>query len=186
MSRVGDDEIETVEGIPVTSASRTLLDLASVLSPGQLERALNEAEVRRLTSRRSIPELMRRHPRRAGAATLRRLLEEGAATRGVTKRELEARFADFVRKHGLPAPRRNAQIEVGGRFFEVDCLWPRRRLIVELDSRGFHDTDRAFERDRERDRILLADGYRTTRVTWRALHAEPREVLADLRRTLGL
>jgi very-short-patch-repair endonuclease len=186
MSRVEEDEIERVDGIPATCAARTLLDLASVLSPGRLERALNEAEVRRLTSRCSIPELMGRYPRRRGSATLRRLLEEGAATRGVTKRELEARFADVVREHGLPAPRRNAHIEVRGRFFEVDCLWPRQRVIVELDGRAVHGTDRAFEGDRQRDRILLGGGYRTTRVTWHQLRDEPRDVLADLRRALGL
>jgi hypothetical protein len=179
------DEIEEVEGIPVTSVSRTLLDLGALLSRQRLESALNEAEVRRLTSRISLPELLRRYPRRHGSAVLRSLLGEAAESRGITKRELEARFAAFVATHDLPRPRRNADVAVRGRFFNVDCLWAERRLIVELDGRAVHATRRAFEADRERDRVLSAEGWRVARVTWRQLRDEPGAVAADLRRLLA-
>lgn len=56
--------------------------------------------------------------------------------------------------------------------------------MVELDGRAVHATDRAFETDRQRDRILLAEGWRSTRVTWRQLRDEPEEIAADLRRAL--
>lgn len=185
MSGVAPDEREVVEGIPVTDVSRTLLDLAPVLSRGSLERALNEAEVLGLRSRVPLQEALRRHPHRRGLVHLRHLLAEGAAERGITKRELEARFADLLDANRLPRPLRNAAISVRGRFFEADCLWPDQRVIVELDGRAVHATARAFERDRSRDRILLAEGYRSSRVTWRALRDEPVAVLADLRSLLG-
>jgi hypothetical protein len=178
------DEIEEVKGIPVTSVSRTLLDLGAVLSRRRLEIALNEAEVRRLTSRISLPELLRRYPRRHGSALLRSLLGEAAESRGITKRELEARFAAFVEAHDLPRPRRNADIAVRGRFFNVDCLWAEQRLIVELDGRAVHGTRRAFEEDRERDRVLSVEGWRVVRVTWRQLRDEPASVATDLRSLL--
>jgi predicted transcriptional regulator of viral defense system len=60
------DEVAIVDGIPVTSVSRTLLDLA-VLTRPQMERALNEAEVRRLTDELSVPDLLERYPRRRGS-----------------------------------------------------------------------------------------------------------------------
>jgi hypothetical protein len=65
-SAISPDEIEVVDGIPVTSVSRTLLDLAGVLSRSQLERALNEAEVRQMTSRLSGPDLLAASSRPAG------------------------------------------------------------------------------------------------------------------------
>lgn len=171
-----------LDGIPVTSVSRTLFDLATVLSERQLEQALNEAEVRQLTSRLSVPDLLRRHPGRRGAATLRAVLDKGAY--GITRLELERRFAAVIDAHCLPRPRRNAHVALRGRFFEVDCLWQRQRVIVELDGRAAHDTRRAFDSDRERDRILLAEGWFPMRVTWRQLQDEPETVVSDLRRLL--
>ena len=56
----------------MTSVSRTLLDLALMVArregftSEQLDRALNESEVRRLTSRVSIPELLDALPGSAG------------------------------------------------------------------------------------------------------------------------
>jgi predicted transcriptional regulator of viral defense system len=178
-ARLPSDEIEVLDGIPVTSVSRTLFDLAAVLSEGQLEQALNEAEVRQLTSRLSVPDLVRRHPGRRGAATLQAVLDKGAY--GITRLELERRFAALVDAHGLPRPRRNAHVAVRGRFYEVDCLWQSQRVVVELDGRAVHGTKRAFETDRGRDRILLAEGWRPMRVTWRQLQDEPEMIVSDLR-----
>jgi len=161
-----------------------LLDLAGVLNRRRLERALNEAEVRGLTDRLSIPQLLERHPRRRGAATLRELL---AAKRHVdiSRNDFEELFLALVERSGLPRPRMNASLWIRGRFFEPDCLWREQRLMVELDGREVHATDEAFEDDRERDRILLAEGWRTARVTWRQLRDQPDEVVADLRQALG-
>jgi hypothetical protein len=185
-SQLPDDEVEMVDAIPVTSVSRTLLDLAAMLSERGLERAMNEAEVRGLTSRLSLPDLLERYPRRRGSAVLRDLLGNDDALSGVTKYELEVRFATFIDDHGLPRPRRNADLAVRGRFFEVDCLWPAQRLIVELDGRAVHGTRQAFEADRERDRLLLADGWRVTRVTWRQLRDDAPAIAADLKAMLAV
>lgn len=84
-------------------------------------------------------------------------------------------------RHSFPRPRLNADVAAGGRFFSADCLWLDRRLIVELDGRAVHGTDQAFEGDRERDRVLLAAGWRVTRVTWRQLRDDEAGVAADLR-----
>lgn len=175
-----DDEVEKFDGISVTSVSRTLFDLSAVLPRRQLERAMNEAEVLRLTSRVSVHELLDRYPRRPGSAALRRLLEEDAAFRGVTMRELEARFVAVLDAHGVPAPRRNADIAVRGRFFNADCLWRPQRVIVELDGRAVHGTRHAFESDRHRDRLLLVEGWKVMHVTWAQLRDEPDAVVDDL------
>jgi hypothetical protein len=66
-SRLAPDEVMVHDGIPVTTVSRTLLDLGGILSSARLALAINEAEVQRLTSHLSLPELLDRHPRRPGA-----------------------------------------------------------------------------------------------------------------------
>lgn len=183
---LAEDETTTVDGIRVTSPARTQLDLAAISTRRQMERILNEAEVLGLTDRLSLPMLLERYPRRRGSALLRELLADDETLRGVTREELEKRFDVFVEERGLPRPRLNADIAVGGRFFRADCLWPERRLIVELDGRASHGTRRAFEKDRERDRLLLADGWRVVRVTWFQLRDEPAVLAADLRRILAV
>ena len=67
---------------------------------------------------------------------------------------------------------------------EVDALWARERLIVELDGFAFHHHRTAFERDRARDAALQAAGYRVIRLTHRRLEREPVAVAAEIRRLL--
>ncbi len=179
------DEATQVDGIPVTSVSRTLFDLSAVLKRRQLERAINEAEVQGLTDALSIPELLKRYPRRSGSAVLRSLLQDVASPRGITRSELEERFVALLDAHGLPRPRLNADLAVRGRFLEVDCLWEAQRVIVELDGRAAHDAARAFESDRERDRLLNADGWRVIRLTWRQVRDDAAEIAGDLRKLLS-
>lgn len=183
---IPSDELCVIARIPATGLARTFLDLAADLSQPGLERALNEAEVQVLTDRLSIPELLERYPRREGTAVLRRILDDERHTQGITRKELEARFKEVLDGSDLPRPRRNVDIVVSDGHFNVDCLWAAQRVVVELDGRATHGTRRAFERDREKDRKLQAEGWRVVRVTWRQLRDEPDSVLGDLRRMLGL
>jgi very-short-patch-repair endonuclease len=183
-STIPMDERTIEDGIPVTTAPRTMLDLSSLLDLRQLERAWNEMEVRGLTDSLSVPDLLARHPGRRGVAKLRVLLD-GDESEGITRNEFEEAFVALLDRHGLPRGRMNADLAVRGRFFVVDCLWERQRLAVELDGGGVHRTRRAFQDDRLRDRILVAEGWRTSRITWDQLRDEPTEIAADLGRALA-
>jgi len=179
-ARLLPDEVEEMEGIPVTSISRTILDLAAVVPERALERAFHEAEVRQLTSRVSVPQLLDRHRGRRGIGLVRSILARREPA-GITENDFEELFVAFLDAHGLPRPLFNATLPLRGRLLRPDCMWERQRLLVELDGRATHGTERAFERDRERDRILLAEGWRSTRVTWLQLRDEPQALAADLR-----
>jgi very-short-patch-repair endonuclease len=178
------DEVTVVDGIPVTTVARTLLDLAAVLPRDQVETAMSEAEGRRLQDSVPLPVLVRRYPGRRGLATVKAIIRERAVRSAITRSELESRFASFLARHGLPRPEVNAPIRVGARWIEVDCLWRRQRLVVELDGRAFHDTEDAYEADRARDRALSVAGLRVVRVTWEQLHREEPAVATDLRTLL--
>jgi hypothetical protein len=177
------DERGQVDGIPVTSIFRTIFDLATVLDRRGVERAWHEAEVRGLRDRVSLPMLLERYPGRRGSRNLWSLLESGEPI-GFTRNDFEEAFVAFVDAYGLRRPRMNGTLALRGRFFETDALWEEERVVVELDSRAVHGTKRNFESDKQRDRILLAEGWQTMRVTWRQLQEEPEEVAADLRLAL--
>jgi very-short-patch-repair endonuclease len=180
---MADDEWLVRDGIPVTSPFRTIFDMAAVAEMRELERAFHEAEVREVRDRVSLPMLLERYPGRRGAKNLRVLLGwEQPAT--ITRNDFEEAFLALVDAYGLLRPRMNADLAIRGRFFEIDALWEEQRFAVELDSRSIHGTRKRFESDRRRDRILVAQGWRTMRITWQQLQEEPAEIAADLKLAL--
>src|SRR4051812_23313988 len=164
-------------GIPVTSAARTLLDLAAILDERGLERALDRAEQLELTDYPALDALARARPGHHGAGKLRRALTTHEAGTTITRSELEELFLALCRRHGLPKPLVNSWLEAK----QVDFLFPRHRLIVETDSWTHHRSRQAFENDRARDALMARAGYRTLRFTYRQIEQEPAGVAATLR-----
>ena len=183
-ARLEPDESTQVDGIPVTTVARTLLDLATVLPRSQLERATERAEALQLTDVVPLDALLERHRGHRGTSALREIVKAGVLF-ALTRSEVEDRFLTFLDVHGLARPEVNANLHLDGRWFEADFLWRDQRVVVELDGHQTHGTRAAFERDRERDRILQAHGWRVIRITWRQLHEHPDAVAADLARLLG-
>jgi Protein of unknown function (DUF559) len=179
------DEVTAQRGIPVTTPARTLFDLAGVLTPQQLERAIDQAEIRRLGDALSLDALVGRYPRRPGVPAIRAILDANHIGQTITRSGLENRFLAVLDAHGLPRPSTNRIVDLNdGHTHEADCLWPACRLIAELDGYDTHGTRRAFERDRRRDRQLQAAGYRVIRITWRQLTDEPDTIAGELRELL--
>jgi very-short-patch-repair endonuclease len=167
------------DGIPVTSVARTLLDFAEVAVRRHAERAVDEAERRRLFDLDEVDAVCARNGGRRGIKPLRAVIAE-ATEPPATRMELERRFAEFCRDAGLPRPAFNAV--VAGHV--VDAVWPKSKLVVELDSWAFHGGRKAFEDDRKRDVALQVAHYRVVRVTWRRLTREAAAVAEDLRALL--
>jgi very-short-patch-repair endonuclease len=99
----------------------------------------------------------------------------------VTRSEAERRLKHLIAKAALRPPATNVRI---GRY-EVDAVWMRERLVVEVDGFAFHGHRAAFERDRRRDAELAARGFRVIRVTWRQLVDESEAVIARLAAALA-
>jgi very-short-patch-repair endonuclease len=180
-ARLPADEITVHHGIPITTVPRTLFDLAAVLPERELERAINEAEVLRLWDELSLDHLLDRYPRHKGNRAVRAALQKRRAGTTVTKSELEEMFIELIDAAGLPRPEINAIVE----GFEVDAVWRDARLVVELDGRDTHGTAAAFERDRERDRVLQVAGWRPVRITHTQMRDTPRALTSDVLRLLA-
>lgn len=168
------------ERIPVTTVARTLLDFASVARPGELVRALEQAERLGLFDLAAIQELLARSRGRRGAAALRAALRELGVEAPDTRSPLEERFVHFCRRRRLPPPALN--VVVAGLC--VDAAWPSLGVVVELDSRKHHLAVHAFEEDRKRDTKLQIAGFAIVRVTDQRLERESDELEADLRSLL--
>ncbi len=166
-------DVTSREGLAVTTPARTVIALAASLRPAGLARVVEEARVQRLLSDADLLDALARSPGARGAAALRVLLSRTRPV-GLTRSEAERRMLALIAKARLAPPQAN-RLVCG---HEVDLLWPAARLIVEVDGFTFHRTRSAFERDRSRDAVLIASGYRVMRVTWRQLEREPVAVTA--------
>ena len=88
---------------------------------------------------------------------------------------------DVIERGGLPTPDVNTPITVGGRRTVPDFRWPDRRLVVEADSRDWHEHKLAREDDVECQARLEATGERVIRVTWRQAIAAPAQTIERIK-----
>ena len=173
-------DVRVIQGIPLTSPARTLLDLSEVAEDRELESAYGEAVVRRLTNEHALRELARISAGRRGTRSLLRLLDFQAGP-ALTRSVAEDRLLALVREAGLPAPQVNTRV----RGHLVDFLWAAEGVVVEVDGYRFHSSRAAFERDRLRDAELEEAGLWVIRVTWRQLTEKPLVLVARLARALS-
>ena len=151
----------TCRGIPVTTALRTLLDVAPTVKGRRLEQLLDRAEA--LIDFAELQRTLTAHPARPGVPSLQAKLSHYTAGSTLTRSELEERFLRLCDDHGLPRPETNTRIE----GVEVDFVWRDARLIVEVDGYKYHRVPTVFESDCERDALLTVAGWRVVRFTWR-------------------
>jgi hypothetical protein len=182
------DERGTVEGIPCTSPARTLVDLAGTIGDRTLRSCFERAAQRKILDIPAIEASM--DPGRRGMPALRSLAEDWRRAAPLTKKgrlksPLEAKVLPLVLHRGVPPPLLNAPVQIASGRIEVDFLWPDHRFVVEADSRAFHSTPLAFERDRWRDRELLHAGYTSLRVTHQEAEREAAAVAHTISKTLA-
>ncbi|MGH7506345.1 MAG: DUF559 domain-containing protein, partial [Longimicrobiales bacterium] len=154
-------DVEQLDGLPLTTPARTLLDLATPIASGELERAIARAERNGLVSPADLLRRAEASPRHHGALIICKLLAaEGAPA--FTRSEAESRLLDLIRRARLRPPRVNTRL-CG---YEIDFLWAEERLVAEVDGYAWHSSAAAFARDRRRDADLHASGFRVVRFTW--------------------
>jgi very-short-patch-repair endonuclease len=163
-------------GIPVTTPTRTLLDLAALASPTQLRRAVEAADRLELLDPSALACPCEQSRGRKGTGRLLSLLAHYRPL-PETRSELERRFLRLCDDAELPRPAVNVSVE----GFEVDFRWFAERLVVELDGYEYHRDRASFERDRRRDAALQLAGFRVFRFTYRRIVHEPDVVTSQLR-----
>jgi hypothetical protein len=181
------EEVVVQEGVPFTTPARTLIDSAGMLGISSMRRMVERAAVRRLLDLDRLDRAMEQAWRRRGIGALRMILEDWRTDDGSTpdvRSEFEALVLPRLIAMGLPRPACNQTLEIDGERLMVDFFWERQRVVVETDGAGTHETPVAFQRDRLRDQILVAAGYRVARATWDQMRDEPDAVVRRITRTL--
>lgn len=157
-------------GLPVTPLERTLLDLADVLNPRQLEIAINQAD-HDLDYRKLETLLLGANGRRV--TPLRDALRAHALGATLTESELEEAFLRLLRANGFAQPL--TQYPILG--YRADFAWPAHRIVIETDGARWHTTR---ERDAQKDRELRRAGWTVDRVSYRQVFFRPAEVVLIL------
>lgn len=170
-----------VQGVPVTHAADTVLDLASVTSATRSVGYAARAVQLGLTSPAELAAALRDrrfHPHRAILRLALLDLEAGAESL------LEVRFVrDVERRHGLPSSRQQAGSHVGDRAVRRDFEYEAWRVVVEVDGRLGH-VGAGMWTDRRRDREAAATGRVTLRAGWVDVTGSPCAIALDVARTL--
>jgi hypothetical protein len=191
VARLRDDEVASVDGIPVTGPVRTALDLARAL-PFEAAVVILDAAL---------------HQRHFAQEQLLERLFDIAGTRGSRAAARAMRFADArsesvgesrsrVLLHRLELAPSALQFEVrtsGGIFVgRTDFAWEEQRVLGEFDGRvkygrllrpGQEPGDVVFEEKRRED-SLRAEDWSVVRWTWADIEA-PGQLSRWLQRALG-
>ena len=158
--------LEQSQGIPVTTPTCTLVDLAAGCSREETEAAVNEADALDLIDLERLREELGRYAGRRGTPALREVLDRHTFV--ATESWLERRFLPIARRAGLPLPRTQRRPH-GHR---VDFLWPELGLVVETDGLRYHRTAAKQARDLRRDQDHFAAGLLSLRFRYEPDHVE--------------
>jgi len=172
VAELANGDATTMSRLQITTIARTICDLAATESARATEQAFQEALYRRTVTPRALEQILARDPTRRGAPVIRALLEDPRLTRS----ERERRMLKLIKDAQLPPPLTNVPLY----GYEADLYWPAHQLVVEFDGWGAHGHRLAFEGNRKRDQVLVANGIRVMRVTDRHLTNEPIAVAARI------
>lgn len=181
-------DVRRADGIPVTSAARTIIDSSVLLDAETLEAAFESARRMGLVT---VAHLARRFEDlggrgRAGAARVSSLITVHAGQSPLEYR-LEVKTARLLRRSGLPQPVRQLRVSgQGGAVYRLDFAWPKLRVAAECDGFETHGSRLAWKRDRRRLAALESMGWRIVHITWDDVTGRPAETLDRLALALGL
>jgi very-short-patch-repair endonuclease len=178
-------DITTIDGIPVTTPERTVLDLASCYpNENYLEYVVQAARRKRLITYESMRATFDRYARRGlkGVRTLRITLDRWDPTSRPTESDMETTLLQTLRSHGLPEP--TLQYEVhdrNGQFLgRVDAAYPTARIAIEYDSKQEHSDEFQLAKDTRRRNALQAEGWTVLSARHADLRRDATELLGEI------
>ena len=168
------DEICHVDGVPLTSVARTVVDLARTLPVDQAVIAGDSALRMHPDAALSLPETVAAGRARQGIAKARRAVE---FLDGRSESPGESLSRLRIHTAGLPAPALQQELRTGSGVFVArpDFFWKDPGVVGEFDGRGKYGADEpgataeAIHREKLREDAIRSLGYEVVRWTWREL-----------------
>ena len=186
---ISDADVLSIEGLPVTSPERTIIDLAAGMSDGRLDFVLDRALSSGIVDLTKLSEVFSGLGRRGkpGTTRVRRLIEQREGKYTPADSVLESRLVHLIHVSGLPLPDSQFRppwlVPTNGR---VDFAYTERHLIIEADSRKWHLLMKSFEIDRHRDNQAQLAGWRILRFTWQDITERSDYVVSAIRAALSM
>jgi Protein of unknown function (DUF559) len=173
-----EQDVATVDSIPVTTVARMILDLAAVVDQRAVERVIGEAVDRGTFDLWAVTDQLNRNPKHPGTPALRAAL--GPDRAGLTDSELEELFVSIWWPTGLPRPQTRFYIDPGdgGLLIRADFAWPEAKFDLEIDGSRYHAPERHRRRDYRRDHRLKRAKWEVLRVGDDQLNDDPDGVVA--------
>jgi hypothetical protein len=176
----------TVDGLPVVTAARAVIDLAVTLDFGRLGRVADDLVQARATTWRAIGGVFRdvARPGKPGLPVLARLMDDRCGTGVPADSMLERSLFSALAAGGLPAPLRQMPLPGWGPVRGlVDAAYPDARIVLEADGRTYHMRLEAMRRDRERDAQVVRAGWVPLRFVHDQVVHDPASVCAVVAET---
>lgn len=175
-----------VRSVPVTSPTRTLIDVGRYVGPTVLGSMIDDAVRRRLTSYEALHHRLGELARsgRNGIVAARTALETRPGGDHPPDSELEHLVRDILTRYGLPDPVMHHRIDCGEQAFVVDFAWPVGLVALECDGFRFHRTPEQLDWDDRRRNLLGLRGWMVLHATWNRVRDDPSGLVREVRRAL--
>lgn len=175
---IDDDEIESIDGMRVTTAARTAVDLACRYP---LDRAVSAIDALARATRLKVPDIelaAGRHPGRHGLERARKaieLVDPGAES------PQETRVRLLIIRAGYPPPETQISVynEYGVLIGEVDMGWRDLKIAVDYEGKHHRMSREQFDKDIRRIRDLTEAGWIVIRLTVQDTEATILRLIAD-------
>ena len=169
----------TLNGLPITTVERTIVDLAASVRGKHAEKMVREALRLELTTPEKLRTALRLARGRRGIAGVRDHLNRiSSLPFHRCRSDAEAMALQILAGSGHEIP----DVNVRRAGEEADLSWPDRRLIIEIDGDQFHQDKRE---DARKTDIWQRAGWRVRRAPSGLVFDEPARFVAGVRRHLS-
>lgn len=180
MAHLPKEHVAKRYGVPVTTAARTVVDIARTSPFAEGVVAADSALYERYTSKTELRRVLASCAQWPGATAAKTVLDfANAAAESV----LESCARVVFHERGMPPP--ELQVHIVGRsgtvIARVDFMWRKYRVIAEADGLLKYDTGQTAINELARDRLLREAGYEVVHFTWKELFTDPERVTTRIR-----
>jgi hypothetical protein len=169
--------------LPVTTAARTVMDLARTLPFMDAVVVADSALQQEKATKPELHQILKESAGWPGVKQARQVIEF-ADERAESPLESAARVV--FEQSGLEPPELQATIHGPTFAYRVDFLWRAQQVIAEADGLVKYNDRKDLLAERERDHQLREAGYTVVHFTWQELFQTPDVVIIRIRKALGV
>ncbi|MFJ5956767.1 hypothetical protein ACIQC5_12525 [Paenarthrobacter sp. NPDC092416] len=165
-------DIVVISGMPCTSLERTVVDCCLMLNYKQSLVLIDHA-LRMGVDAGTIQQMCTSLAGRNGVRTLRRALENADAR---SESPGETLTRELLQRLRIELPELQVEVSSAQGRHRLDFAWRKRKVALEFDGRvkyfDYAPTAEVIYQERQREKALMAQGWKFIRITWQHLFQE--------------